>query len=72
MKVSQTDFEFMVDCLECNVSSLLVEEENMSIRQALDTLHNSLTYVKMKDPSTGLYFQSPRYVLSILKEEKCV
>ena len=69
MSVSEIDFQYMVDCLERDVSTLLVKEHNMSIHQALDTFHNSLTYVRLKNPATGLYFQSSRYVLSILQDE---
>lgn len=70
MKVSQTDFRFMLETLERDIATLLVEEYHLTIHQALDLLYESKTYAKMQDPSTGLYFQSPRYVLSILSEDK--
>lgn len=69
MKVSDTDFRFMVECLERDVATLLVEERHMTIHQALDTLFNSVTYTKLQNPQTGLYFQSPRYIYSFLEQE---
>lgn len=60
----------MLETLERDIATLLVEEYHLTIHQALDLLYESETYAKMQDPSTGLYFQSPRYVLSILSEDK--
>lgn len=66
MKVSDNGFRFMVDCIERDVATLLVEKDHMTIRQALDTLYMSDTYQKLHNPATGLYFQSPVYVYSCL------
>ena len=69
MKVTEKDYEFMVDCQERDLVTLLVEDMEMTIHQALDVLYNSRTYSLLHNPQTGLYFQSPKYVYSILKEE---
>lgn len=69
MKVTEKDYEFMVDCQERDLATLLVEDMEMTIHQALDVLYNSRTYSLLHNPQTGLYFQSPKYVYSILKEE---
>lgn len=69
MKVTEKDFDFMVECQERDIASLLVEDRDLTIRQALDTLFNSRTYGLLNNPKTGLFFQSPKYVYSILKEE---
>jgi len=39
------------------------------LEEALDVLYNSTLYQKLKDPDTGLYYQSPGYVYSYLKNE---
>lgn len=59
----------MVECVERDVATLLVEENNMTIHQALDSLYLSDTYQKLINPATGLYFQSPVYVYSCLTDE---
>ena len=69
MKVSQLDFEYMLECQERDIATILVEEQCMSIHKALDILYTSKTYSLLHNPATGLYFQSPRYVYSLLKEE---
>lgn len=69
MRVTDKDFRFMVDCMERDVATLLVERDRMSIRQALDTLYLSETYQKLQTPASGLYFQSPVYVYSCLTSE---
>lgn len=42
----------------------------MTIATAFETLYNSDTYQKMLNPAFGLYFQSPRYMLSYLDKEQ--
>ena len=69
MKVTEKDYDFMVDCQERDIATLLVEDKKLTIHQALDTLYNSRTYGLLHNPKTGLFFQSPKYVYSILKEE---
>lgn len=69
MNVSETDFQYMLDCQERDVATLLVEERSLSIHQALDILYNSETYKALQNPKTGLFFQSALYVYSILSDE---
>lgn len=59
----------MIDCIERDVATLLVERDHMTIHQALDTLYLSETYQKLQNPASGLYFQSPVYVYSCLISE---
>lgn len=66
MNVSQSDFEFMKECLSRDIITILVEEKGMSLTAAFDLFYNSDTYTKLSNPATGLFFQSPRYVLSYL------
>ena len=47
----------------------LMEEQNMSMSEALDAVYNSDTYTKIVDLGTGLFSQSTVYVYSILKRE---
>lgn len=67
--MNKIDFEFMTNCLTRDVLDILVEERDMSLSAAFDTLYNSETYEKLMNPASGLYFQSPRYVLSYLDKE---
>ena len=51
--------------------ALLLMEDNpsLSMEQALSTVMNSDTYQRLQNESTGLYYQSPRYVFSFLDNE---
>ena len=69
MNVTEKDFQFMLDCLERDIATLLVEKRGVSIRQALCFLYESDCYQLLKNPNTGLFFQSPLYVYSYLQEE---
>lgn len=69
MKVTENDFQYMLDCQERDIATLLVKEYNMTIHQALDVLYQSDTYRALKNPDTGLFFQSPIYVMSYLRDE---
>ena len=46
---------------------ILIEEEHLSLEDAMDKVYSSELFEKLSDPETGLYIQSPRYLLSYLK-----
>lgn len=60
---------FMIEELVKDLVLKLMEEQRMSITDALDTVYNSDTYEKILDLGTGLYSQSTAYVFDILKRE---
>lgn len=67
--MSVADFKYLTEAMAADLAMLLSTDFNMSIPEALDTLYNSVTYEKLLDPRTGLYFQSAGYVYSFLKNE---
>ena len=64
-----TDFDYMVECNARDIALMLMEDENMSIEEALRLLYASKTYENLKRKNTGLYFQSPGYVYEYLRRE---
>jgi hypothetical protein len=52
-----------------DVIACLVEEDNISIEKAMDTVYNSEVFVKLSDKETGLYRESSDYVASLLEDE---
>jgi hypothetical protein len=66
MNVTQKDFEYMKEVLIREILTILVEEYHMTIPQAFEKLYTSDLLKKIENPKTGLFFQSPRYVLSEL------
>lgn len=69
MNVTKEDFEYMKNGLVRDILTILVEERGKGISEAFDMLYNSDTFRKLETPESGLFFQSPRYVLSYLDSE---
>ncbi|MBQ4398479.1 MAG: hypothetical protein II829_02710 [Bacteroidales bacterium] len=69
MNVEQKDFEFMVDVLTRELIKLLMERLEVDMKTAFDIFYNSDTYAALNRPESGLFFQSPKYVYSILDNE---
>lgn len=67
--MSDSDIKYMTEALAADIAALLTEDFAMTIPEALDALYNSVTYDRLLDSRTGLYFQSPLYVYSFLKNE---
>ena len=45
---------------------ILTEEKGYSLEEAYERVYTSPIYEKLSEARTGLFFQSPRYVLSYL------
>ena len=69
MNVDKKDFEFMVDIMIRELIRLLMERQDVDMKTAFDLFYNSDTYSALNRPQSGLYFQSPKYVYSILENE---
>ncbi|MBO5919316.1 MAG: hypothetical protein J6Q34_02345 [Bacteroidales bacterium] len=59
----------MTESISTDLIVMLMEDFDISMRSAFDSLYNSETYAKLTDATTGLYFQSSGYVYSYLKRE---
>ena len=60
---------FMVEEITKELVMLLMDEHNLSMRDALRTLYTSDTYSKLCELKTGLYTQSTAYVYEYLETE---
>lgn len=69
MNVSQAEYQNMKEDIVKEMISRLMEEHDFSMQEAFDAVYNSLLFEKLNNPKTGLYFQSPDYVYSYLKDE---
>lgn len=67
--MSSEKIKFLIDSLLEDMAKYLVEDQGMSLIDALDVIYNSQTYDKITDLSTGLYFQSSGYNYDLLKHE---
>lgn len=64
-----TDFDYIVESVTADLVVLLMERLGMDLQTALDTVYTSDTFVKLSDPTTELYYQSPYYIYSYLETE---
>ncbi len=59
----------MIEELVKDLVLKLMEEQKMSMSDALDAVYNSDTYEKILDLETSLFAQSSAYVYGILQRE---
>lgn len=64
-----TETAFMIEDISKEIVLILMEEEGMSMMDALRTLYNSKTYERLANTSNGLYTQSTAYIYEYLQEE---
>lgn len=69
MNVSQAEYQNMKEDIVKEMISRLMEEYGFTMQEAFDAVYNSRLFEKLNNPKTGLYFQSPGYVYSYLKDE---
>lgn len=61
--------KFMIESLTRDIIALLMDEHNMTLRQAMDAFYCSRTFEALSRPETGLYIQSPVYILDEYQRE---
>ena len=68
-QVTDKEFNYQKVHLTAKMIQILVEERGLDLETAIDSVYSSDIYKKLSDRRTGLFFQSPRYVLSFLQEK---
>lgn len=69
MNITEKEFQFLKEMTVRDLGWFLIDDFNMSLNQALDTVYESKTYETLCNPLSDFYYQSPKYVYSHLKEE---
>ena len=59
----------LIEGITQDVIAFFVEDEGISIEQAMSILYNSEVFIKLSDRETGLYRESSAYVAGLLKDE---
>lgn len=60
---------FLFEGISTDVVRYLVERNDMDLQEVIFAFHNSETFAKLEDFSTGLYVESPAYVYDLLISE---
>ncbi|MDR0894525.1 MAG: hypothetical protein LBN06_04405 [Prevotellaceae bacterium] len=63
------DEQFLIDNITTELIVLVMQDFRCDMETAMDKVYSSVTYDKLTDMRTGLYFQSPLYVYDFLREE---
>lgn len=66
MNITEAEFKYLKELVTARMIQILIEEQGYSMEDAIDKVYTSLIYEKLSDMRTGLFFQSPRYVMSYL------
>ena len=61
--------QMKLDMTKNLVVLLMGDNPEMTMEQALSTVLNSDTYLRLQNENTHLFYQSPRYVYDFLKTE---
>lgn len=61
--------QYLSEGIAKDIVAYLMEDEGLTLPEAIGLFHNSETFAKLSDPKTGLYIESSAYVYEILKSE---
>ena len=70
INVTPQEFKYLKEQLTARMIQILTEEKGYSLEEAFERVYTSPIYEKLSDARTGLFFQSPRYVLSLEKSNE--
>ena len=57
--MNDTNARYLFEGISADVVRYLIEKNGMSLNEAFSTFHNSETFAKLEDFTTGLYIESP-------------
>lgn len=66
---TQTEQEFMIDCIMSDLTEYLMRDYGMTVEKALSTIYNSEYYDRLNNINTGLYSESSPYNYHYLQQE---
>ncbi len=69
MRLTKAQLQFVINSDVERMAQYLIEDNGVTIINALDIIYNSQIYQKLQDRKTGLYLYSPAYIYNYLKEE---
>lgn len=62
--------EYLISNTIDKMVEYLMEDESLSLEQAMDDVYRSLTIKLLQIPEGELYVQSPAYVYEMMRQEK--
>ena len=68
-RLTPEQIQLMKDELTIELVGYLLDDYHYTPEEAIDVVYTSETFERLQDDTTGLYYQSPGYVYSFLKNE---
>lgn len=62
--------EMLIEYITQDIVARLMEEEQVSMEDALNRFYTSQTFSKLSDPETGLYLDASSSVYELFREEQ--
>lgn len=62
--------EYLISNIINNMVWYLIDEESLSLEQAMDVVYRSRTVQLLQMPEAELYVQSPAYVYEMMRQER--
>ena len=62
--------DMLIEYIVQDIVSWIMEEENLSMEEALNCFYMSQTFIKLTDQKTGLYLDAPASVYSLYQDER--
>ena len=69
MRLTKAQLQFIINSDVERMAQYLIEDNGVTIINALDMIYNSQIYQKLQDRKTGFYLYSSAYIYNYLKEE---
>jgi len=64
------DQKYLFEAATTDLSARVMDEEHVTLQQALRIVYGSKLYEKLQNPETGLYREGPVYLYDMLCEER--
>lgn len=64
-----TEEKYQIECMTRDLILILMKKHKLSMSDAMAFVYGSVTFTKLQDVGTGLYYQSPYYVYDFLENE---
>ena len=68
-KLTPEQIQLLKDDLCVELAGYLVDDFHYTPQEAIDVIYTSVTFDRLQDNDTGLYYQSAGYVYSFLQNE---
>lgn len=62
--------DMLIEYIAQDIVAWMMEEENLSMEEALNRFYTSQTFIKLTDQETGLYLDSPASVYALYQDER--